>query len=216
MKGMFIVIEGMDGTGKTSQTERLVETLRREGYTTLQAREPGGTEAGEDIRTLVKSGKVKAGLTELLLFNASRAELMETVIVPALEAGTIVVSDRFTGSTIAYQGYGRGIPIEAVRTANELATKGTEADVTILLTASTQTASIRREGRTEAPDRFERESQLFTERVAAGYLAQADDGWVVIDTERDRDTVAREIWEQMQVALRLRQEPQPNPQGGDP
>ena len=118
MRGQFIVIEGMDGTGKTEQAERLAERMTAAGRATIRVREPGGTEAGEVIRELVKSGAVRSARAEALLFNASRAELINQVIVPALGAGTNVVSDRFTGSTTAYQSHGRG-PLIGVDTHQE-------------------------------------------------------------------------------------------------
>ncbi len=218
MRGRFIVIEGMDGTGKTEQAERLTRRMNASGRRTVRVREPGGTEAGEQVRTLVKGGLVRSAVAELLLFNASRAELVETVIEPALSAGTNVVSDRYSGSTIAYQGYGRGLGRVVAEAANAIGTRGLHADVTILLRASDETASLRRVGREREPDVFEQASEDFRRRVERGYVESATrEGWLTINAEGPKRSVEKQIWETVSRALLWTGEPgYDQPQGGEP
>lgn len=218
MRGQFIVIEGMDGTGKTEQAERLALRLEASGRPTTQVREPGGTRAGEEIRNLVKSGLVRSARTELLLFNASRAELIDQVIVPALSAGTNVVSDRYVGSTTAYQGHGRRLPLQLVDEANAIGAAGLKADLTILLRASSETTTLRRGEREAEPDAFERESEEFTRRVERGYAeTAARERWITISAEGSKDDVEARIWEAVNRGLKWPAEAERNNQrGGEP
>ena len=180
----------------------LADNLERAGYTVRRVREPGGTPVGETIRSIVKWGDVKSPLTELLLFQAARAELVASVIMPAIQAGEIVVCDRFTGSTFAYQGYGRGLGAERVRSTSEVATQGVQPAVTFLLTTETGTANERRITRNQTDDRFESEGSAFMERVKAGYETTAvEEGWERIDASGDATQVARTIWREVKELL---------------
>src|SRR6266568_1494941 len=136
MKGLFITFEGTEGSGKTTQISLLAEHLRSLGHIVRTTREPGGTPIGEEIRHTLKHSAANTAMTaeaELLLMNASRAQLVREVIRPALAAGEIVLSDRFYDSTIAYQGYGRGLDLERIKVITDLAVGDTWPDLTLLL-----------------------------------------------------------------------------------
>lgn len=179
MPGIFITIEGIDGAGKSTQARMLADWLRaqslpracRGGHDALLTREPGGTELGERLRALLLDGRARVGAAaELLLYAADRAQHVEEVIRPALAAGRAVVCERYTDSTAAYQGYGRGLNLEVVRRLNEFATGGLEPDLTLLLDLPVELARVRMAG---TPDRLERQAVAFHERVKAGYLELA-------------------------------------------
>jgi dTMP kinase len=184
---VFITLEGIDRSGKTTQARLLAEAL---GPHSLLLREPGGTEAGERVRELLADPDLELdAMSELLLFGAARAELVTRAIRPALEAGRHVVCDRFTDSTLAYQGEARGLGRERVEALNRLATGGLEPDLTLLLRIDPEPAA-RREG--EAEDRFEREGLALQRAVAHAYdeIARRNpDRVVVIDADRDVDAV---------------------------
>ncbi len=166
---MFVTLEGVDGAGKSTQASLLAEAL---GPDTLLLREPGGTPAGERLRDLLKDASVElTPRAELMLFCAARAELVERVIEPAIEAGRDVVCDRFVDSTVAYQGGARGVDDELVRVLNAAAVRGCMPDRTILLRADTATAVERARDRCESPisDRFEAEGAGFQDRIAAAF-----------------------------------------------
>ena len=171
---MLITFEGIDGCGKSSQAKLLADRLREEGIETILVREPGGTEVSEQIRSLVLDANHHDNLsheTELLLFAASRAQLVKEVIEPALKREAIVICDRFTDSTIAYQGYGRGLPLAYIRSINDLATGGLVPDMTFLIDVPLDLAIRRRRGMGD--DRMEAESRLFFSHVIQGYMAMA-------------------------------------------
>src|SRR3989304_3975926 len=132
---MFICLEGREGSGKTSQLPGLAETLRSHGYALLTTREPGGTSIGDQIRQVLfdLDNKTMHPRTEILLFQASRAQLVEEIIRPALKAGTIVLCDRYADSTLAYQGYGHGVDLDALRQIVSFATGGLKPDLTVFL-----------------------------------------------------------------------------------
>jgi dTMP kinase len=184
---VFITLEGIDRSGKTTQARLLAEAL---GPHSLLLREPGGTEAGERVRELLADPDLELdAMSELLLFGAARAELVTRAIRPALEAGRHVVCDRFTDSTLAYQGEGRGLGRERVEALNRLATGGLEPDLTLLLRIDPD-AAARREG--EAEDRFERAGLELQRAVARAYdeIAHRNpERVVVIDADRDTDAV---------------------------
>ena len=166
---MFVTLEGVDGAGKSTQARLLADAL---GPGTLLLREPGGTPAGERLRELLKDVAVElTPRAELMLFCAARAELVDRIIAPALEAGHDVVCDRFVDSTVAYQGGARGIDADLVRTLNAAAVRGCMPDRTILLRLDTPIAAERAGGRCESPisDRFESEGAGFQDRIAAAF-----------------------------------------------
>jgi len=176
MRGRFITFEGIDGCGKTTQAERLIRRLRSQGYTVVFTREPGGTEIAEQIRALVLDAQCTemTDLTELLLYMASRAQHTKELIQPSIEAGHIVVSDRYADATVAYQGYGRGLDLDIITTLNRIATGGVWPDLTVLLDIPPLEAARRRRKMNEVPDRLEREERAFHTRVRAGYLTLAE------------------------------------------
>lgn len=184
--GRFIVFEGGEASGKSTQARRLAARL-----SALSTREPGGTPLGEAIRPLVLEHTIDEidARAELLLMVAARSEHVAKVIRPALDAGRDVVCDRFNGSSIAYQGYGRGLPIEDVLVACELATNGCEPDLNILLDIDAKIATARR---AMPEDAIESAGAQFHLRVRAGFLAIAaadPDSWVVVDARGDIDDV---------------------------
>jgi dTMP kinase len=186
--GLFVTIEGIDRSGKTTQAARLVEAL---GDDALLVREPGGTPAGERIRELLKDPALSISpRTEALLFAAARAELVDVVIAPALDAGRIVVSDRFLDSSLAYQGHARGLGEDEVRAINDWAIAGRGPDLTILLEIDPATAAER----AGATDRFEDEGLELQTRVAEAYDRMATTSrWKRVDARRSPDEVHAEL-----------------------
>jgi dTMP kinase len=193
----MIAFEGGEGAGKSTQAERLAAALGAE-----LTREPGGSALGERIRELLLDPGTEAsadGLdarTELMLALAARAQHVSERIRPALEAGRDVVVDRFSGSTLAYQGYGRGLPLSEIRRACDLATGGLWPDLTVLLHVPVEVGAARRVAAGSLPDRFESQGSEFHVRVTEGFLALAaeDPGsWIVLDGTGDVDDVARHV-----------------------
>ena len=202
-RGRFITFEGGEGCGKTTQVVRLKEALEAEGIEVVLVREPGGTWLSEEIRRLIKDQDEDAPCdrAELLLFLAARAQLVRNVIRPALEAGKWVVSDRFSDSTLAYQGYGRGLPLDIIRMANDFACDGLAPDLTVLLDVSLETSVARRRKREcathKTADRIEREDVEFHARIRRGFeeLAAAEPSRIVmVDANGSPDAVWEEIW----------------------
>ena len=172
MRGQLITIEGLDGTGKTTLADALADALRADGRDVLLLREPGGVELSERIRALVKDPALEVDArAEALLYAAARAQLVAERVEPALAAGTWVLLDRFVDSSLAYQGAGRGLGIEAVRDVNHFATGGLRPDRTLLLRADPATRAARQAVRGEAPDRLEREGGAFFDAIAGAYDA---------------------------------------------
>ena len=170
---MFITFEGTEGCGKTTHIERLAERLRAAGRTVRVLREPGGTESGEQIRQLLKHGpKELTAETELLLMNASRAQLVREIIRPALAAGEVVLCDRFYDSTTVYQGAGRGLDAARVQGVIDFAVGDTRPNLTLLLKIPV-TISEQRRAKRSGSDRFEAADRDFFERIDAGYTALA-------------------------------------------
>ena len=175
-RGLFITFEGIDGCGKSTQFQMLKEYLESKGVDFIVVREPGGTVIGEKIREILlnKKNDSMRPLTELLLFEAARAQITEEVIRPALEKGTCVLCDRFFDSTYAYQGYARKLGAEKVLMLNDLATAGLEPDITFLIDIPVSVALERRGIRGEADDRMEALGTAFQEDVRKGYLEAAE------------------------------------------
>lgn len=164
---MFIVLEGAEGSGKSTQARLLGELLSRHGIKHVLTREPGGTSVGEEIRAILLHGSDIPAETELLLMNAARAVFVAEVVKPALAAGDVVIADRFSLSSLAYQGYGRGLPLEDVRRICAFAAGGLEPDLTIVLDVPMEESEQRRSSR--GADRIERAGAQFHQRVAGAY-----------------------------------------------
>ena len=196
MPGLFVTFEGIDRSGKTTQARMLCDAL---GDEALPVREPGGTELGEAIRTLVKGSLPMGGRAEALLFAAARAQLVDDVIRPGLEAGRVVVSDRYLDSSLAYQGAARALGIEDVAQLNEFATGRLVPDLTFLLELDPAIA----EERAGHLDRFEDEGDALQRQVAAAYdrLAAAEPGrWKRIDASRSSGEVHAEVRAHVEAA----------------
>ena len=190
----FLTFEGMEGCGKSTQAQRLCAGLPRD---TLLTCEPGGTPLGESIRELLlePSRGNMSPVSEALLYLADRAQHVAEVIRPALEAGRTVISDRYVDSTLAYQGYGRGLPMDLLRAVAELATGGLTPDLTLFLDVPV-TLGLERVGKRGRHDRLESERLEFHERVRRGYLdliAHEPRRWVLIDGEGSEDEVAARV-----------------------
>jgi dTMP kinase len=202
MIGKFITFEGPEGSGKSTHIKLLKAFLEARGIEVVMTREPGGTPLGEEIRKILQHDHSEAPVphAEVLLFLASRAQHVERLIRPALAQGKWVLCDRFDDSTFAYQGYGRGFPMEGLRAVNAFAISGLRPDLTVLLDVAPHTSRERlaaRQAKTAtAPDRIEREAAAFHEKVRNGFLALAaeePDRIAVISTERDREAVAIDV-----------------------
>jgi len=191
-RGLFITLEGGEGSGKSTLAGALASRLEERGYGICLTREPGGTALGLAVQQLLERDRAPAPLAELLLFTADRAQHVHEVIAPALAAGKVVVCDRFSDSTLAYQGFGRGLDIGLIRRLNEEATGGLKPDLTLLLDLSPE-ASLTREG--AQVDVTGREPEVFHQRVREGFLALAQEEpqrFVVIDGALRPDEVRKQ------------------------
>ncbi len=196
-RGKFITVEGIEGVGKSTNIDVLVRRIEAAGHRVLTTREPGGTPLAEEIRNIVqhRGDEPIPEIAELLLIFAARSLNVNNVILPALEAGTWVVSDRFTDSSRAYQGGGRGIPMETVDRIADWVHGDTWPDLTILLDAPVE-IGMERAGNRSAPDRFEQERHDFFQRVRECYLRIASsepDRFVVIDTTQSLAEVGAQV-----------------------
>lgn len=198
----FLVFEGLDGSGKSSLMSTLDAELKSKNLTTLRTREPGGTPLGDEIREIIlrTKGPAPTARTELLLYEASRAQHVDHIIRPALEKHMWVLCDRFTASSVAFQAGGREIPEEWVERLNEFATAGLKPDLTILLDLTVEESKRRRskrEGQTkQTEDRIESETDSFHERVRQGFLRQAEHDkkrWIVLDASKTPDQLLEEL-----------------------
>ena len=201
-EGFFISLEGGEGAGKSTQNKRIVEWLSGQGKAIVETREPGGTVVSEQVRQVLLDTR-NAGLNptaELLLMFAARSQLVQEVIVPALEAGKVIVCDRFADASYAYQGGGRQLGAQTVEVVEQLVLKNLQPDLTLLFDVPVELGMKRVAGRGEA-DRFEVESIRFFERVRKAYLARAEadpQRFRVIDASKNEE----EVWQQVECALR--------------
>jgi dTMP kinase len=201
-RGVFITFEGMDGCGKTTQMRRLAKRLRKEGRTVLETAEPGGTEIGSQIRRILldSANHALSPTAELLLYFACRAQNVDQSITPAISEGTIVLSDRFTDSSLVYQGCGRGLGAETVLALDRIACRGLKPDLTLLIDIDLATSLARAEARNQRgnrTDRMEEQEAAFYEKVRDAYLALAakePDRFHIIDGRDKLDSVAAQIW----------------------
>lgn len=197
MKGIFITVEGMDGCGKTTQIENMVQYFQQQGKAVTVAREPGATKLGEQIRELlldIKNNGMNPA-AELMLYAAARAELVSKVILPAVNDGRVVICDRFVDSSIAYQGFGRNLGVEMVEQINYYALQGCKPDMTILFDISPQEVSDRKD-KLGKKDRIEAEAIEFHHRVYEGYLEMAEknkDRIKLIDARKTIEEVFNEV-----------------------
>jgi dTMP kinase len=211
MKGLFITFEGNEGCGKSTQVELLARRLRALGHRVRTLREPGGTPIGEEIRHTLKHSQHNHAMTaeaELLLMNASRAQLVREIIRPALDAGEIVLCDRFYDSTIAYQGYGRQLDLKMVEAVIDVAVGETRPHLTLLMNVSQEISELRRAMRQSSlpfmRDRMEEADRKFFERVAKGYeaiVANEPNRFHVLDASGAIEIVCAKIWEIVQPVL---------------
>ena len=198
----FIVFEGLDGSGKSTQARSLSRRLRRRGIPVLLTREPGGTPLGEVLRRWAKGRQSLSPVAELSLFIAARTQLAHEVVKPALEAGVTVVADRYAASTVAYQGYGRELDLDLVNKLNHAATGGLIPDLTVLLDIAAEAALTRKSGKLS--DAFETAPSDFHARVRQGYLAQAaqdPDRWLVLDASQPQRALSSQGWTKVQPLL---------------
>lgn len=211
MKGILISLEGIEGTGKTSQVRFLSEYLKKNGMTVTETAEPGGTWISGRIREILLSTDSKGmePVTELLLYNASRVQHLKEVIIPALQKAEVVITDRFSDSTVAYQGYGRGIDLKLIDDLDKIATNRTRPDLTVLLDLDVETG-LRRNRRINKTDRLEQEDVAFHERVRQGFLAlaKADPLRIkLVDASGEIEDVRRNILGIVTAFLPPRREP---------
>jgi dTMP kinase len=213
--GLFLSFEGNEGSGKSTQIDLLAERLREAGHPVSQWREPGGTALGEALRPIIKTPAqdIQIGaMAELLLISASRAQLVNEIIVPRLERGEIILVDRFLDSTLVYQGFGRGLATDLVQQAVALAVGDTFPHRTFLLKVPLEVSEARRQHRALAlgetkPDRFEASDRTFFERIEQGYdqlAAKAPNRIQSIDATQSVAEVHAEIWQSVKALLALR------------
>lgn len=195
----FFCLEGIDGSGKTTQLEMLARALKARGHSIVRLREPGGAKISEEVRKILLDASFKGIMgnkTELLLYNAARAQVIEEIISPALKKGKIVLADRFAWSTLAYQGYGRNMPLKQVEALSEITCDTFFPDLTIVLDIDAHSARARVSVRGGNPDRLEREEDAFFERVRMGYRQIAKDNPECVslfDGKEDKETLHEKI-----------------------
>lgn len=208
---MFVVLEGVEGSGKSTQARLLSEWLEGARIAHVLTREPGGTRVGEEIRRALLHGGDVPPRTELLLMVAARAAFVDQVVRPALERGEVVIADRYELSSLAYQGYGRGVPLDDVRSVNTFATDGLQPDLTILLDLDPQEGAARRRQAGAAADRIESAGDDFHRNVARAYrlLSRSEPGIAVLPASGSPETVQKEIrallWERFPETFPPRQ-----------
>lgn len=200
--GWLIAFEGVEGAGKSTQIKIIAEHLRRQGYDIVETREPGGTSLGAEIRNMVMhaTNAVPSPMAELLLYLADRAQHLAEVVVPALDRGQVVLTDRFSASTIVYQGYARQLGVAGVRELDAIVRNGVWPALTFVLDCPVEIGLPRARG----DDRFHREQVAFHQRVRAGFLdlvAQDPDQYCVVDATRPPEDVTRQILDRVQQCL---------------
>jgi len=197
--GLFIVFEGVEGSGKSTQSHELHRRLHQADVDSILVREPGGTPTAEYVRDWLIGGHGISPLTELLLFSAARASLIDSVINPALAEGRPVVCDRYIYSTLAYQGYGRAMDMTSINNLNSIATGGLVPDLVVLLDVPPETGFLRKQGG-DPSDRFEREGAAFHQRVHKGYRALAKNDperWLVLDGSLNQRELSDAVWKKV-------------------
>lgn len=211
---MFITFEGPEGSGKTTQIQALYLYLKERGYDVVLTREPGGTPIGDQVRRILLDPENREMLpeAEILLFSASRAQLVGQLIRPALKSGAIVICDRFADSTMAYQGYGHGLDLESLRTITWFATGGLIPDLTVYLDIAVEEGLRRKRAAgqqdAEAWNRLDQQTVDFHNRVRQGYLALASaepDRWLIIKADRPRDVIQQDIRGRVDALLQSRE-----------
>jgi dTMP kinase len=203
-RGLFITLEGGEGSGKSSQAQTIKALLEEKGYGVALTQEPGGCELGRRLATLLNDATIDLDpRAELFLFEAARAQHVTEVILPALASHDVVICDRFADSSFAYQGHGRGLGLNHVRVANLVATQGLVPDLTIVLNVAVDLGLSRKEGET-APDRIGHETPDFHERVRRGYLAlstEEPERFLVVDATLPAEEIAKRIWQRLEPLL---------------
>lgn len=207
MKGLFITIEGGDGSGKTTQIELLMNYLNLQGYKVCLTREPGGTIISEKIRTIIldKTHAEMADMTEALLYAASRAQHVHEFIIPKMKEGYMVICDRFVDSSVVYQGYARGLGIENIEIINRYATLGLEPDLTVLLDIPAEEGLIRKKSQ-QSLDRLELQADKFHIMVSEGYRKLANrhkERILSIDANQSIDTIHKTIVKVLEAKRQL-------------
>ena len=201
--GFFVAFEGPEGSGKSTQIRRLAKRLEEVGRDFIITKEPGGTPAGDAIREVLLDPQLRIDpLPEFLLYSASRAQHVEEVIQPALDAGKLVVSDRFAGASVAYQGHGRGLDLSFIRELTSRVTANLSPDLTLLLDMEPE-RGLERVAQRGQKDRLERADLSFHKEVRQGFLKQAqeDESWVVLDAEQSEEVLAKAIWQTVEEHL---------------
>jgi dTMP kinase len=203
---LFITFEGPEGSGKTTQAKRLVERLHGRGCNALAMREPGGTSISEQIRDVLHSlaNREMQPRTEILLYCAARAQLVGQIIRPHLQRGGVVICDRYADSTLAYQGYGRGLDLPTLRMILDFATEKLKPDITFYLDINVEAGLKRKKMGGDEWNRMDDLALDVHRRVRAGYLEMIEQEparWVVVDATRDAETIAKEIWEIVEKRL---------------
>ena len=199
---MFITFEGIDGSGKSTQILLLRKYLVNNGHKVVTLREPGGTELSEHIRGVLLNKKLEVSdVSELLLFQAARADLVERIVKPMLEEGRIILSDRFFDSTTAYQGYGRGLDLEIVKKSNQIGSQGVYPNITFYLKLERNVAQERRTN--EEQDRMELSGDEFYNRVIDGYekLAETEDRFITLDASKGIKEIHDQVVEEIEKKL---------------
>jgi dTMP kinase len=209
ISGKLISFEGSEGSGKSTQIARLAARLQKLGRDVVSVREPGGTEIGEQIRNIIvhnSKGDEMCAETELLLFTAARAQLVRETIVPALERGALVLSDRFLDSSTVYQGIGRNLAADPVQQINRFAVGNVMPDLTIVIDVPMEVSLARlRQRASDVPDRMERENIGFYKKIREGYLVLAKgmpERFAVIDGTKTEEAIEKKIWAEIQKLLK--------------